>query len=168
MVDTGAQDGTMGIQTYMKFLDALNNRGYQPVYWRTNGEVVGGVGGNSKVLLIADCPVRIAGRDAILRLFVLEDPSPETTIPGLMPGIMLESLDISINCGDPSLQIRGENARYGCRRTQSGHMFYDVLRFSAVEPGEALMGPPWKLPQHWEEYSRYRESYPNDKSRNPF
>ena len=81
MVDTGAQDGTMGIQNYMYFLDALNTRGYQPIYWRTNGEVVGGVGGNSKVLLIADCPVRIAARDGILRLFVLEDPSPEATIP---------------------------------------------------------------------------------------
>ena len=94
LVDTGAQDGVIGLWHFQRWIVCLAVcHNLQPQYLPLpNVCETGGIGGASEVLRMCDMPVGIAGLNGVSRWVVIADPI-NSPVPPLIPINLMKQLD---------------------------------------------------------------------------
>ena len=94
LVDTGAQDGVVGLWHWQRWVVCLAKcHNLQPVFHTLPDSCeAGSIGGNAKVLAICDMPTGIGGLNGITTWVVL-DELPGQPVPPLLPIKLLKMLD---------------------------------------------------------------------------
>ena len=97
MVDTGAQDGVIGLWHFQRWVACLAKcHGLRPAFLPLP-EVceAGGIGGAAKATAMCDMPAGFAGVNGMTRWVVL-DEEPDQKIPPLIPNKLLIHFDAVI------------------------------------------------------------------------
>ena len=152
LVDTGAQEGTLGLQAWKKWMPELTKRGLRPYEMPipAGREACEGVGGASRIVTVADVPVGIAGVNGLLRVTVIED-TVEQEVPTLIPINLMAALAGVVDTREETVNFKVLGVTAQCQRESTGHLTMSLLEFA--EGG-------WTLPEY------IREQYQHGS--NPF
>ena len=136
VVDTAAEDGVIGLQSFENLKEILAEKGLQPIEVGESHFSCNGIGGEAKIMGTWDIPLGIAKINGVLRTTVLE-----ADIPFLLPVSFLEVTQAVVDVG-------AEELRFGCgaitkmRRLPSGHRVVSVVEFGKHwSPPPVLRGP---------------------------
>ena len=156
LVDTGAQDGVVGLWHWQRWMVCLAQCFHlQPVFQPLPEFCeAGGIGGAAKPLAICDIPTGLAGIDGLSRWVVLDDPHPDHRTPPLLPIKLLKALDAVHESKYARLTLREANV---------------TVQLASLEPSEhqtcsmMLFSPEgWELPEH------LQGDFPRVQGSNPF
>ena len=96
LVDTGAQDGVIGLWSWQRWVVCLALCcGLRPVYQQiAQDSQARGVGGPAKLLMLATMPTGIAGANGLTKWCILDEPTPvdleNVGTPPLLPISLLK------------------------------------------------------------------------------
>ena len=108
LVDTGAQDGVVGLHDWQRWVVSLAKiHNLQPMFLELPERAeAGGIGGAAKVLAMCIMPTGLAGVNGVSQWVVLDEPDPKHRVPPLIPINMLKDLDAVIEPRQKKLTLR--------------------------------------------------------------
>ena len=133
--DTGAQEGLVGKQQFVKWCTLLAEHGLHVEWSQEKPESASGIGGMTKPIGVVYVPVGLAGCNGIIRFTVVEQD-----VPPLLPVEMTRTLQASLDLTDDGDKVifRQFGGESSMRTLQSGHT---VIRADQFDPDG------WQLPE---------------------
>ena len=132
LVDTGAQDGCIGLWHAQRWIICLHLCFQLQPVWLPMPEIMdaGGIGGSAKTVGLCDMPTGIAGVSTVSRWVILEDPPrEERRTPPLIPITLLKRLDAVHDIGRKRLLLRKAKTSTICEEVDSGHQSVSMMNF---------------------------------------
>jgi len=125
LIDTGAQHGVMGPQTYDQICEVLARSGLQPRIVPTLELQAAGVGGVTKFRRSAEIPVAIKGFCGIITGHVIDQ-----NVPFLLPVEFCKKLGMILNMPDQQVHWKYINRISDVTELdQSGHLAIEIFEF---------------------------------------
>ena len=131
LIDTGAQDGTIGLWHFQRWVCCLALEfGLQPVFLPMPERCeAGGIGGQAKVVGLCDMPTGIAGINGITRWAILDEPDDSQKVPPLLPNKLFKALDAVIEPKHSRMTLRDYNAAAYVEELSSEHHTTPLVAF---------------------------------------
>ena len=134
LVDTGAGDGVIGVWHFMRWMANLAlHHSLRPRYTEIDKNMrAGGVGGSATPIVRAEVPTAVAGVPGIVAWLVVEDPSPDSHTPALLPISLLKQWDTVLEpaCKVMTLRTFGQSTLVCDANSNAPHQTVSMMGFS--------------------------------------
>jgi len=134
LVDTGAQDGVVGLWHWQRWMICLNLcHSLKPVFQPLPETCeAGGIGGAAKPIGLCDIPTGIAGLNGLTRWVILDDSDTPNKYPPLLPIKILKLLDAVLEPAQKRMTLRTAGLCTQLEELQpSEHQTTSMLNFSS-------------------------------------